>query len=297
MIVGGHHSLATRARERVEDLERRWSRFISDSEVNRLNRAGGEWRSVSDDTLLLIDRMIAAWRWTDGGFDPTILPALERAGYDRNFADLVDDGAPSRNEARAPGCEGIRVDHRLRVAALPVGVRIDPGGIGKGLAADLVVLDLIEEGAAGASVSLGGDLRVAGEPPDGQSWPAGIADPRDSSRLVAIVALHDSAIATSTRLIRAWTRGGVTQHHLIDPRRGRPTENDIEAISVIGGQAWWAEAQTKAGFVAGGEAATVLSRLGGAGLIFFASGQTQWFGPLQDFLVTGGELVSDGSGP
>ena len=294
IIVGGGDSLASQARERVDDLERRWSRFLADSELSRLNRAGGRWQSVSDDTLVLIDRMLAAWRWTEGRFDPTVLSALERAGYDRNFPDLVD-GAPPPVGAPTPGCGAITVDRQLRVVWLPVGVRIDPGGIGKGLAADIVVEELLDKGAAGACVSLGGDLRVAGEPPDADSWRSAIADPYDAGRLLATVRLHDSAIATSTRLLRAWTRAGVAQHHLIDPKTGTPTNNGIDAISVIAGEAWWAEVQTKAGFVAGEDAAQVLAGLGGAGLIFRTDGSAEWFGPFEDFLVAGGVLGPDGS--
>ena len=101
-------------------------------------------------------------------FDPTVLAAVRAAGYDRSFDDLpqisiLDAVAPP------PGCDGIEVDTRLDLVRLPAGVGIDPGGIGKGLAADLVATAAVDLGADGAMVSLGGDLRVAGTPPP-EGW-------------------------------------------------------------------------------------------------------------------------------
>ena len=58
---------------RVSGLEARWSRFLEDSELSRVNARAGEWVPVSGDTLRLVDRSLAAWRMTDGAFDPTVL--------------------------------------------------------------------------------------------------------------------------------------------------------------------------------------------------------------------------------
>ena len=72
---------------------------------------------------------------------------------------------------------------------LPPGVGFDPGGIGKGLAADLVVDLLLDGGAAGACVDLGGDGRMAGEPPTG-GWRVGIGNPYVDGELIAVVGLE-----------------------------------------------------------------------------------------------------------
>ncbi len=102
-----------------------------------------------------------------------MLTALVAAGYDRDFATL-DAGpaaAPDKPGAAgghdagpAPGCRGIVIDPIVGAVTLPSGVELDLGGIGKGLAADLVVDELLAAGAAGACVNVGGDLRARRAP-------------------------------------------------------------------------------------------------------------------------------------
>ena len=75
IVVGGPADGATRARARIDELEQRWSRFIADSEISVLNRNAGQFVEVSDDTRLLIERAIEAWRISGGSFDPTVLGA------------------------------------------------------------------------------------------------------------------------------------------------------------------------------------------------------------------------------
>src|SRR5262245_13569523 len=88
LVVGGPAGLAARAQARVDDLERKWSRFLPDSEVSRLTARAGSAVEVSGDTVELVTRAIGAWRLTGGAFDPTVLGAVIRAGYDRSFEEL-----------------------------------------------------------------------------------------------------------------------------------------------------------------------------------------------------------------
>jgi thiamine biosynthesis lipoprotein len=245
VVVGGRRSLAELAAVRLRDLDRRWSRFRPDSEVSGLNCAGGVRTTVSPETALLLTKAAMAWRLTGGLFDPTVLGAVVGAGYDRSFERLTDDGSPAFRAAWAasPGASGIAVDGLT--AALPAGVGFDPGGIGKGLAADLVVGELLGEGARGACVNVGGDLRAAGEAPGGGSWTIAVDHP-GHRKPIARVGLLAGAVATSTTLLRRWRAGGVERHHLIDPTTGAPSDTDIELATVVAGEAWMAEALAKA---------------------------------------------------
>jgi thiamine biosynthesis lipoprotein len=288
-LVGGSEALLARARERVEVLESRWSRFREDSEISRLNRRAGRATRLSYDSYLLVDRAVEGWRLTEGRYDPTVLKAVEAAGYDRSFEEVA--AAPASLDARpaaprpAPGCGGIVLDPRRGKVTLPVGVGFDPGGIGKGLAADLVVDLLLEEGAAGACVSLGGDGRMAGEAPAG-GWQVGIGNPYDESELVAVTVLDDHGIATSSRLIRQWSAGGVKRHHLLDPRTGESIQNGLDATTVIAPYAWMAEVLAKAAFVAGPQEGEQLVRdLGGAGLLIGGLDRIRLAGPFTRFLA------------
>jgi thiamine biosynthesis lipoprotein len=157
------------AQRRLAELEARWSRFLPDSELSTLNRAAGRAVAVSSETLTLVALAVLGWRATAGRFDPTVLDALEAAGYDRSF-DQLPAGRHDADGARpapgpAPGLAGIRIDAEAGTLTLPPGTRLDLGGIAKGYAADLLCAQLRAAGAAGACVNVGGDLRVSGTAP------------------------------------------------------------------------------------------------------------------------------------
>ena len=259
VVVGGPAGLVGWARRRVDDLERRWSRFLPDSEVSRLNGEGGGGTGVvSGETAWLLERARAAHDLTGGLFDATVLPAVVAAGYGRSF-----ELGPVATQA-APG--------------------FDPGGIGKGCAADLVVAELLSRGALGACVNLGGDLRVEGTPPGGPPWVIDVEDPFGGPP-VATLGLTRGAIATSSRRKRAWTLDGVARHHLIDPATGEPAETDAAAATVIAAEAWQAEALATAAVVAGiGRGLELISTSGAAGLLIDADGAQHRTASLAAFL-------------
>ena len=229
-------------------MERRWSRFLPDSELSRLNAAAGKPVIVSADTFSVIKSAVDAWEHTEGRFDPTVHDALCSIGYDRTFAEI---GCAAPGEARpAPGCADIELDPHLREVRLPTGVRLDLGGIAKGAAADLVVSRLLEAGAYGACVNIGGDIRVEGSAPTVAGW---IIDIVFGGELHRRIALGGGAVCTSTRTKRRWMTAGGERHHIIDPRLGRSTTG-LRWVSVVGARATQAEVLTKTVFVAGAEA-------------------------------------------
>jgi FAD:protein FMN transferase len=248
IVVGGPDDLAELARARIDDLEQRWSRFVAASEVNELNRRAGTAVPVSAETVMLVRHAVEAWRLTGGSFDPTVLGDVIRAGYDRTFDDVADHAA-SGTSALMTGCSDIVVtddaDGGAGRVELPAGIGFDPGGIGKGLAADVVVDEVAAAGARGVCINLGGDLRLFGESPTGDAWTVAVEHPWSTEPVVNL-GLHDGAVATSTTLRRRWEVDGETRHHLIDPGTGRPATTDLTLATVVAGRAWVAEVLAKA---------------------------------------------------
>ena len=238
------------ARDRLHELEARWSRFVPDSEVSRLNAASGSPVVVSGDTRGLVERAIEGWRRTQGLFDPTVLDALVAQGYDRDF-DAIDHAAPAPTNPRsAPGCAGITVDRVVGAVRLPRGVHFDPGGIGKGFAADLVAAELMARDVDGACVNLGGDLRVEGRSPDDRGWIVDLEHPL-TGRSMTHVRLRNGAVASTWRTRRVWGPPPARRHHLIDPGTGTPATTGLAGTTVLTGRAWWAEVLAKAAFLEG----------------------------------------------
>lgn len=243
VVVGGDEArLIDAARRRLDDLERRWSRFLPGSEVSRLNPRPERPVVVSPDTFTLVARSVDAWHATGGRFDPTVLPAMLAAGYDRDFVAVAGAAAPPTASLPSPGCGAIRLDRAVGAVWLPAGVGFDPGGIGKGLAADLVSAEILDGGAAGVLVNVGGDLRVGGTPPEGDEWTVTVEDPAGGTHELARFGLAAGAVATSSRLRRRWRAGDVDVHHLIDPTTGSAAETHVATVTVVAAEAWWAEA-------------------------------------------------------
>lgn len=240
---------ADRAITRLRELEDRWSRFRLDSEVSGLNRASGSPRRCSTDTVTLVEALVQAWHATDGAFDPTLLGALVELGYatSRTDRELRTSVAPGTGHRGDPA--GILVDRSAGVVTLPTGTVLDPGGIGKGLAADLVTAELMADGARGALVEIGGDLRVVGEPPGADAWVIELTSPVGGAP--EHIRLADGGVATSTSRLRSWRVGDEVRHHLLDPATLAPTDGDVVGCTVVAGTAAWAEAFTKVPFVRG----------------------------------------------
>lgn len=261
IVVGGAENvLLDGARQRIAELERRWSRFLPESEISYLNaHSGGTPIVVSADTAILVERARRAWELTDGLYDPTVLGALRTLGYDRDFAEVRTRPDDLRLIVlrNAPGCDGIIVDRTASSVTLPRDVEIDPGGLGKGLAADLVTAELLAAGARGALVNLGGDVRVRGDAPGGTSWSVAVEHPTDPARTIVELGITDAAIATSTSARRRWIRGGRERHHLVDPRTGDSADSPLVSVTVVADDGWWAETAAKAIFVAGTSARCV----------------------------------------
>lgn len=256
-------SLLDHAEQRLEQLEGLWSRFRADSEVTELTERAGEWVDVSEETAILVRRAVEAWKISGASFDPTVLGDMIRAGYDRSFDAMAQAPVRSGLSRLLHGAADIEVDgNRVR---LPEGTGFDPGGIGKGLAADFVSGELLGLGAAGVCINVGGDLRVRGAGPDGagSGWTVGIEHPWLDEPL-ALAGLLDGAMATSTTLKRHWTVDGEERHHLIDPGTGQPSTSDLTLVTVIATEGWRAEVLAKAVLLRGSEHPFDL--LGGTGV-------------------------------
>lgn len=285
VLHGGSEQLLDAAEARIRQLESWWSRFLPDSDITRANQAGGTPVKVHDDTLAVVARALDGWRQTNGRFDITVLPALLQAGYTHSTVTHAE--APAVGLGRIGTSALVHVDYEASTLTVPPLSAIDLGGIGKGFAADVIAEELIEAGATGAVVNLGGDLSVLGTPSDDTSWYLGIEDPRDPPNHVAVLRLAKGGIATSGTTIRRWTADdGSTRHHLIDPTTAGPSASGVVTATVIASDAATAEIYaTAAMLLSGHDAVTMLDSVGLAGLVVDDSGQAHLTSTMKDFTV------------
>ena len=252
------------AQARLAQLEARWSRFISTSEVSQLNTAlHSMWTPVSDDTALLLHYLVEAFRATNGAFNPFLLPALIDAGYSHSLTNNATVSLPHSASWHATAAD-LEIQHTSTdwQARLLNGATVDPGGIGKGLAADIVAEQLMALNALGASVSVGGDLRCIGSPGDAEVWPVDIEDTESPQHIAASIVIPSGGVATSSTHAKRWHVGSDVRHHVINPTSGKPLEQNtpdaLHTTTVIASTAAWAEVFATALLVSGEKEGTKL---------------------------------------
>jgi thiamine biosynthesis lipoprotein len=247
--------LARRALSQIERyftrIEARLSRFKTDSELSRLNRAAGRPFTVSPLLFELVKTALAWRERTDGIFDPTVLKALIAAGYDRSFEDMANHAeGPANPILSNSSVRGKVILNRPQYTiTLPAGVGIDLGGIAKGWTVQQAAQQLGQFGPA--LVDAGGDIACVGTPPTGSAWLVGLADPYQPEADLATLTLANEAVATSSLAHRRWQHHGQPAHHLIDPRTGAPAITDLVSVTVIAPSLPAAEIHAKVALILG----------------------------------------------
>lgn len=255
VVDGGLSDCLDNARQMVKRLERAWTRFDVDSEVSAVNSNAGNFQVVSSETYTLVDHAVAAQRATSGRFNPLMLEQLLAHGYTSTW---TDGTTPPRHGVDPATHEEIALLPEIRAVRIPQRSSFDPGGIGKGLCADLVNDYLVGVGATTSSVELGGDLRVHGSSWYGPGWRIGVGHPLDPDDEIGAFTPSEGAVATSSRLSKQWTVGEREYHHLLDPRTGEPAVTDLVSVSCCAATAWWAEVAAKAVLISGSSVALEL---------------------------------------
>jgi thiamine biosynthesis lipoprotein len=250
------------------------SRFRPDSELMRLGAGDpgpaspGPVGAVEVSPLLAeaIAVALRAARMTDGDVDPTVADAMAALGYDRDFSLLPAVGPPVRLTVRAvPGWRQVGFDEQARLLTLPRGVHLDLGATAKAWAADRAASRLAGALGCGVLVGLGGDISVAGPPPQG-GWRIRVQDitgrPEDPPEgPAAVVAIQEGGLATSSTTARRWRRGGDVLHHILDPRTGLPAAVHWRTVSVAAASCVDANTASTAAIIRGPQALDWLSNL------------------------------------
>ena len=248
------------------DLEAQWSRFKPTSELMELNNSPGVPRLVSPATIRLVKEMKNAYEISGGLFDPNVLGAVLDAGFASSKDDPSDVTVWSARSESECTVEDVEIDENNSTVTLPYGVGLDAGGIGKGLAADLIAIRAIELGAMGIAVFAGGDVAVRGISDTGEGWEVGVQDPKDPTKFVDTVRLSMGGLATSGS--DGWlSKSG--QSHIIDPSTMKSTQSSVLQATVVAHAAVHAEALTKVSFLLPVEDAILRIEEAGAQALLF----------------------------
>jgi thiamine biosynthesis lipoprotein len=192
----------------------------------------------------------------------------------------------------------IKTNAAAHSVRLPVGVRLDLGGVAKGWAADEAASRLVQLGPS--IVNAGGDIAVRGPALEAYHWLVGImapsftgdsnadADGVEKETQLELLSIDSGGLATSGRDYRRWKQGGLWKHHIIDPRTGAPAETDVMTATVVAPTACLAEVGAKMAFLLGGSAGLewIEARPSLAALMVLENGQVLRSSRLASFIWT-----------
>lgn len=249
------------------------STYAPESELSRFNRsAPGEWFSVSPELAYVVERALHYSELTDGYFDVTVGPLVNRWGFGPLTGQRVDLARiPTEDEIQSLR-EQTGYQH-LQVSLSPPQLRkqqpvyVDLSGIAKGFGTDVIAdyFDALEMNSY--FIEIGGELRIKGVKPDGSDWVPAIEKPVVSGQpqIHQIIYSHGQslAIAGSGDYRNYFEQDGVRYSHEIDPFTGRPVTHNLAAVTVLADTATEADALATAFMVMGEEKSMALaSRLG-----------------------------------
>lgn len=243
-------SIAADCRDIVSELEGKLSCHDPKSEVSALN----------SDVQLLFDAdetFLAVWQTatqiaekTGGAYDPTLGALTEL--WNINGGGPVPPTAAVAESLRHVGMEHFSIDGTTVTKNDPL-AKLDLGGIAKGYALQSILSYLHTTEIPYGIVSMGGNIGVYGDKPDGTAYKIGIKDPKDTSSVLGYLSIRNGFVSVSGSYERYFVENGCVYHHIIDPETGYPAESGLQSVVVYTQNGAAADALSTALFVMGAE--------------------------------------------
>lgn len=248
----------TAAVSEIQQLEKTLSVTKADSEISKINAAGGKKVTVSKETYDLLSACIQYGNDTDGLFDISIYPLVKLWGFTTEKY-RVPDKAERDAVIKKIDYKKIELlsDYQVRI---PSGMAIDLGAAAKGYLSQKIIDLCKEKKVISCILSLGGNVQTIGMKPDDTEYTVGITDPSDGSSIYGAVKVKDKAVITSGIYQRNFKKDGKLYHHIMDKRTGMPADNNLASVTVIAENGAMADAYATALSVMGEEKAIAFQK-------------------------------------
>ena len=263
--AGRIEAVQVQTRDILDEVNRRMSVYIPESEISALNSGSTQAVAISTLTHDMLNQVRHYTQLTEGAFDATVMPLITLWGFSTGTRPL---SVPTDEAIRAAriltGIDRLELDADSARFTQP-GMRIDLGGIAKGFAVDRCYDAITAQQPLNLIVNLGGNLRVHGTATSRRSWNIGVQHPFEKDQTLGVLTLQSGmALATSGNYERFIILNGKRYTHIIDPRTGRPVEG-MAGVTVLSSTATEADALSTALFVLGiDRAAAILAKAPGS---------------------------------
>lgn len=241
------HSLVTDIKQRITIFENTFSRFIVTSELSRINAHTGKPISISEEMFKLLSAAERLRKTTHNNITPLVGAVMDAIGYNKTFDSLTHESeiSPLPDSTSLVDLNMV-LDPAHQTLTLPLGTKLDVGGIGKGYLLEELA-PWIEQQSKHYWLSLGGDMLVAGKDADEQPWIVGVQNPFSLNEDIGKLHMPPNrlTIATSGITKRKGVSNGIPWHHIINPSTGKPSDTDVVMATVVAPSALEAEAYAK----------------------------------------------------
>lgn len=223
---------AQEAYREIKRLENLFSTTIEDSDVYKINSNSGSYVTVSEDTINIISLSKELSEKTSGDFDISVYPVVKAWGFTTEKYTV-----PSENDLKElrkkVDYSKIEIDKENSAVKIENGMAIDLGAVAKGYISKKVEKLLKANGETSAIVSLGGSITTIGEKPNSQQWNIAVTDPFNTNGTFCTIKTKETSVITSGSYQRFFQKDGITYHHIIDPKTGKPSDSGLVSATVI----------------------------------------------------------------
>ena len=239
-----------KAEELIQSIESDVSVTDENSVIYSLNKnKSARLTEISSD---LLSAALSYCKETDGALNISIYPVVKAWGFTTDTQQVPSDDTIAQL-VKNVDYEKISLDDTT--VSIPSDMEVDLGAVTKGYTSDRVISLLRENGIKNAIISLGGNVQVIGNRPDGKPWNVAIQDPF-SKEYAGVVAITDKAAVTSGDYERYFEENGVRYHHIMDPATGRPARSSLSSVTIVSESGIKADALSTSLFVMGLDKAT-----------------------------------------
>lgn len=227
---------AKNAMNKINETERLLSWRIEDSDIAKINRAGGkDWVDVDKKTIEVLQKSVEVSQKSFGAFDLTILPISSLWDFDSG-KNVVPSSEEINQRLTYVNYKNVKLNADVnRAKTLKEGCSIDLGAVAKGVACDNALEVYRKENTTCGIIAVGGSIGVYGTKPNRADWRIAIRDPykqeQDSSGF-AILEIDKGCVSTSGIYERHFNQDGVEYHHILDPKTGYPADNELLSVTI-----------------------------------------------------------------
>ena len=240
---------AQAALSKLEEWETQWSADREDSVVYKINH--GQAQMVSQPTMEMLQLGQALETKTQGAYTLAVRPLVELWHIkDRT----PEEALPTQAQIERAKALCRQAEFTIQpqedgsgLVTAQEGAGLDLGSMAKGKAADMLKAYLQEQGVQDALIDLGGNVCIVGD----RAYEIGIQDPRNEQSIFALLKVQGKSVVTSGDYQRYVEIEQTRYHHILDACTGRPANNGLISVTIVGEAGMVCDALSTAVFLAG----------------------------------------------